>query len=62
MNFVMGVIVAAGVHNTVLMAPSNALGNGNHEGDGAKKQDVLSIFLPRASCSASRRLLGPFGP
>ena len=46
MNFVMGVIVAAGVLNTVLMATFERTREmGTMLAMGARKQDVLSVFL-----------------
>ena len=46
MNFVMGVIVAAGVLNTVLMATFERTREmGTMRAMGARKQDVLSVFL-----------------
>ncbi|MBX7186598.1 MAG: FtsX-like permease family protein [Vicinamibacteria bacterium] len=56
MNFVMGVIVAAGVLNTVLMATFERTREmGTMRAMGARKQDVLSIFLSEGF------LLGLFG-
>lgn len=46
MNFVMGIIVAAGVLNTVLMATFERTREmGTMRAMGARKQDVLSVFL-----------------
>jgi putative ABC transport system permease protein len=56
MNFVMGVIVAAGVLNTVLMATFERTREmGTMRAMGARKQDVLSVFLSEGF------LLGLFG-
>ena len=56
MNFVMGVIVAAGVLNTVLMATFERTREmGTLRAMGARKQDVLSMFLSEGL------LLGLFG-
>ena len=46
MNFVMGVIVAAGVLNTVLMATFERTREmGTMRAMGARKRDVLAVFL-----------------
>lgn len=56
MNFVMGIIVAAGVLNTVLMATFERTREmGTMRAMGARKQDVLSVFLSEGF------LLGAFG-
>ena len=56
MNFVMGVIVAAGVLNTVLMATFERTREmGTMRALGARKQDVLRVFLSEGF------LLGLFG-
>ena len=56
MNFVMGVIVAAGVLNTVLMATFERTREmGTMRAMGARKRDVLSVFLSEGF------LLGLFG-
>ena len=56
MNFVMGIIVAAGVLNTVLMATFERTREmGTMRAMGARKQDVLSVFLSEGF------LLGLFG-
>ncbi len=56
MNFVMGVIVAAGVLNTVLMATFERTREmGTMRAMGARKQDVLSVFLSEGF------LIGLFG-
>ena len=56
MNFVMGIIVAAGVLNTVLMATFERTREmGTMRAMGARKQDVLSLFLSEGF------LLGLFG-
>jgi putative ABC transport system permease protein len=56
MNFVMGVIVAAGVLNTVLMATFERTREmGTMRAMGARKQDVLSVFLSEGF------LIGAFG-
>ncbi len=56
MNFVMGVIVGAGVLNTVLMATFERTREmGTMRAMGARKQDVLSVFLSEGF------LIGVFG-
>lgn len=56
MNFVMGIIVAAGVLNTVLMATFERTREmGTMRAMGARKKDVLSVFLSEGF------LLGLFG-